>query len=172
MVEVSTMNAITRESSLYAIAPAAERFWEKVDVGREDDCWVWKARRDACGYGQILFQRRGLRAHRLSWELKNGAIPRGMLVCHRCDNPPCVNPAHLFLGTHTDNMRDMRRKGRGRTPALEWERHPACKLHRCHVEAIRRLDESGVFSRSEIAELFETTSGNIGLIVRGVTWKR
>jgi len=90
-----------------------ERFWAKVD--RTDDCWLWTACRTTHGYGQFRPERsRGAQAHRVAWELTNGPIPAGMLVLHRCDNPPCVNPAHLFLGTQSDNMRDMYAKGRGR----------------------------------------------------------
>lgn len=91
-----------------------DRFWSKVADGAEDECWEWQASRGSTGYGQFAMWPRGMvKAHRFAWELTNGAIPPGMFVCHRCDNPLCVNPGHLFLGSHDDNMRDMWTKGRG-----------------------------------------------------------
>lgn len=93
--------------------PLADRFWEKVDRGEE--CWTWKPEfsRNPGGYGMFT-PRHGARvgAHRISWELANGPIPPGMFVLHHCDNPPCVRPDHLWLGTHLDNMADMKAKGR------------------------------------------------------------
>lgn len=92
--------------------PIAERFWPRVDkaVGQGPDgtCWEWTASRNGDGYG---FSNHTM-AHRVSWEIHNGSIPNGLCVLHRCDNPPCVNPAHLFLGTKKDNAADMSAKGR------------------------------------------------------------
>lgn len=83
-----------------------ETFWSKVD--KTGECWVWVAGRFVTGYG--AYRNQG--AHRVSWGLMNGPIPAGLFVLHRCDNPPCVRPDHLFLGTHTDNMHDKVAKGR------------------------------------------------------------
>lgn len=96
--------------------PLAERFWAKVD--KSGNCWTWTAFKNPKGYGLMgHVQADGNQmAHRVSWVMANGEIPAGMLVLHRCDNPSCVRPDHLFLGTAQDNADDMMRKGRGYFP--------------------------------------------------------
>ena len=88
------------------------RFWSKVE--KTDGCWIWNAGifRSGLGYGAFKYESRRVVAHRFAWLLSYGPVPPGMLVCHRCDNPLCVRPDHLFLGTHTDNMRDRNAKCR------------------------------------------------------------
>lgn len=112
-----------------------DRFWARVD--KSGECWVWTGAALPAGYGRWKGAHRLVYAHRFSWELANGPIPDGMLVCHRCDNPPCVRPDHLFLGTPTDNIRDMNAKGRGRAGD---RRREFCR------KGLHRMAESAVMS--------------------------
>lgn len=92
------------------LLPIQVRFWKYVDKKGENECWEWNRSKYPNGYGRIGKHY----AHRFSWILTNGEIPNGLHVCHSCDNPPCVNPKHLWLGTVADNMHDRDSKGRGR----------------------------------------------------------
>lgn len=107
-----------------------ERFWSKVDQHGEYDCWPWLAARDRKGYGwfRIASAMRG--SHRMAWELTHGSIPHGLCVLHHCDNPGCVNPAHLFLGTRADNNADRDAKGRQGAPKGDRNGSRTCPEHR------------------------------------------
>ena len=100
----------------YKAHSLSERYWAKVDKRSPDECWPWLGTKDKDGYGSIrpAPDKNSERAHRVGYELKHGPMPKGMLVCHSCDNPPCQNPAHWFIGTNDDNMADMVAKGRHR----------------------------------------------------------
>lgn len=94
-------------------ADVIEQLWSKVDQsGGPDACWPWTGRVDRCGYGQLWAVGRRWQAHRLAYQVNTGAAPGAMCVCHSCDSPPCCNPAHLWIGTHADNVVDRSRKGR------------------------------------------------------------
>jgi hypothetical protein len=118
-----------------------EDVWRYVQVGEPDECWPWTAAKRRRGYGTFTLARRNYVAHRIVYQVATGVDPGDRLVCHTCDNPPCCNPAHLFLGTHTDNVRDMLTKGRGRPP--HGTRHHGAKLTEEDVREIRRRAATG-----------------------------
>lgn len=143
------------------------RFWSKVQRG--DGCWLWAAKsKDWDGYGLFSLGGRSVRAHRLAWELENGPIPDGQVVCHRCDNPPCVNPDHLFLGTPRDNFRDCLAKGRYSPKGTG---NAAAKLSEEDIAKIRNLYASGGWSQQGIANIFGVHQTAISAVVRGKRWR-
>lgn len=149
----------------------AERFWKFVDKAA-GDCWNWTGYRNAKGYGVIgsFRDRKNASAHRASWLLLRGDIPAGLSVLHRCDNPPCVNPDHLFLGTAADNRADMLAKGRA--VILRGERNGRAKLTRGDVEALRAEYVPGtkrVIAR--LADDFGISPEQVRNIVSGRHWR-
>lgn len=124
-----------------SLPPApATRFWPKVRQG--EGCWEWLAHCDSDGYGWFWLDGRNYGAHVVAWKLANGAIPEGLCVLHRCDNPPCVNPDHLFLGTVADNNADRAAKGRSAKtkPNAQGRRKPrrACSVEGCSEPFLAR----------------------------------
>ena len=141
----------------------AERFnanW----VANEHGCHVWQPPKKGAGYGSMRYNGKDQLAHRIAWQEKYGAIPEGMCVCHKCDNPACVNPDHLFLGTHADNMRDMTSKGRH--PYRYGEDHARAKLTNEQVRHIRSLRESS----NVLARLFGVSKRTILNVRHGYTY--
>lgn len=147
-----------------------ERFADKVDRRGPDECWEWQGSRYPNGYGQFGAGGTHTGAHRASWELAHGPIPEGLFVLHHCDNPPCVNPAHLFLGTQTDNLRDAARKGRLTGGGPLGERHGRAKLTEAAVLEIRRRYREAGETQAELGSAFGVVQTNVGRIVRGETW--
>jgi hypothetical protein len=148
--------------------------WKTLDerlelhVHRTSTCWIWIGNRSHQGYGTTTIDQSPRMAHRLWWSKVNGPIPKGMFVCHKCDNPSCVNPAHLFLGTPKDNSQDMVRKGRVNRPI--GDRHPQAKLRNCDVREIRRLSLTGL-THTDLGKRYGVCASSICLMVSGKTWK-
>jgi hypothetical protein len=152
------------------------RFLTKVGAVLENGCHPWVGATRG-GYGVIGeggTSKRMLYAHRVAWELANWPVPDGLCVCHRCDNPGCVNPKHLFLGIHRENMHDMLRKGRNRykIPALrQGESCSAAKLTENDVRKIRDAHDNQHISQYRLAKQFGVGATCIGKIVRRESWK-
>ena len=143
--------------------PISDRFWERVSIGKENECWEWTGAKNTAGYGQIKHNRYQIGAHRIAWLLENGSLPKGKLVCHHCDNPSCVNQRHLFLGTHKDNMLDKTRKGRNGIPKGEDSVH--CRLTDKQINRIRILYSLPKVSQLMLAETFGVVQQHISRII-------
>lgn len=148
-----------------------KEFLAKIDTsGGADACWPWTGARNACGYGSLNRQGKTLSAHRVAYERSFGIIPDGLHVLHRCDNPPCCNPDHLYAGTHADNMRDKSERGRARTLPRPGELSPTAKLDDGTVWLIRALAAQGA-QKKDIAQVVGVNRTTVDLVVRRVTWK-
>jgi len=132
-------------------------------------CWIWQGSKTKDGYG-VLGHGRGkqLRAHRAAYMVKHGDIPQNVFVCHKCDNPLCINTDHLFLGTAKDNTQDMIQKKRRAN--LSGENHPSAKLDNEKIELIRTYRKKGMLL-AEIAKIFDVTFQTVSHICRGKAWK-
>lgn len=137
---------------------AQERFWRRVN--KTDSCWLWTGTKNSAGYGRLVVGGIKKAAHRYSYELHNGPVPEGLFVCHHCDVKPCVNPAHLYAGTHADNMRDASERGLLSVPKVQHKQcrrghvydllnsnwyngYPQCRLCRRERKAASRASSSG-----------------------------
>lgn len=148
----------------------AARFWPKVDRRGADECWPWLASKDRHGYGHISAGRRGkspLKAYRVSYELANGPIPEGLHVRHTCDNPHCVNPAHLLVGTAADNVADRMNRGRFNSAVIA---NLQCSWRRAfsedEVEQIKTLAAANM-SQRQIGRMFNVHASTVALYLKG-----
>lgn len=143
----------------------AERlaFWSNPDP--DSDCILWAAALNNDGYGSVYWEGKCRKAHRMAWQAVHGPIPEGMCVCHRCDRPSCVNPDHLFLGTHRDNMHDMLKKGR--RASTIGSKCPSALLTESVVRDIL-LDPR---KQRDIAKAFGVSKSTVGAIKARVSWK-
>ena len=144
---------------------AVVRFWSH--VSKTEACWTWTGRvNDKSGYGRMGIGGKAILAHRISYELINGPIPRGVFICHHCDNPSCVNPSHLFAGSSADNMRDAAAKGR----TSSGERRNNSKLTDKTVLAARRERRDGA-RFDELGRRYGVHIHTIYRAVVGLTWR-
>ena len=157
-------------------------FWCKVDIKEEADCWNWTASTNKQGYGRFRYQGKKVGAHRLSWQIANGDIPEGLCVLHRCDNPKCCNPKHLFVGTRSDNMQDMVLKGRKHlfvgednyfsthTFPQNGETNPQSKLQEDQVINIRKLFLGGT-PQPKIGDIYGISQTHVSNICSNKRWR-
>jgi len=149
-----------------------ERFWSKVD--KSGDCWEWMAGKSNNGYGYFSLRGKTVQAHRVSWELHSGEIPKGdgyhgTCVLHTCDNRGCVNPKHLFLGTAKDNTSDMVEKGRANGP--KGERNSGNKLTETDIINIRKIYAWRLATQKTLGILFNVGQAQVSRIVHSKRWR-
>jgi hypothetical protein len=157
--------------------PLTERFWEKVNkdgpvsehVQHVGQCWTWTGSTNQHVYGTISVHRKSILAHRVSWSLHFGDCPDGLCVLHVCDNPTCVNPMHLFLGSHQDNMADKSQKNR--CADASGSKNPRAVLTESDVQAIRHARSLGAISAYVLADQYGVSPSTIWRALRANTWR-
>lgn len=170
MAEAALIKSITATNESFRCndaTPLMTRFEQRLIFGASE-CWYWAGHVDDTGYGRIV----GLgenKAHRVAYRLFKGSIPEGMKVLHRCDTRCCVNPDHLFLGTQADNVRDMREKGRGKSPGLSGIRNPMARATPEMAAKIRNEAADGV-KQIDLSRKYGLSPMTVSRIVRRKSW--
>lgn len=151
------------------VRPAMDRFLDKAMPEPNSGCWLWIGSTESSfGYGKFRLEGKSINAHRASWILHFGAIPDGLFVCHKCDNPSCVNPYHLFLGDSDANNKD--RAAKGRTAVRVGEANNKTKLNSETVLRMRELFQFGV-NISDVARYFSCDVRTVFDVCKRKTWK-
>lgn len=140
-----------------------EKFEKKINKTTDDKCWLWLGSIGNHSYGRLWFNGKRYLAHRLSWIIYKGEIPKNKCVCHKCDNPLCVNPEHLFIGTHDENMKDMSKKGRVRFVSI---------LDESSVRDIKMKYRAGGNTYGDLAKAYKVSKICIEKILLGKRWKK
>lgn len=171
----STPHRYTRS---YPPRPLADRFWKK--VRKSDDCWTWTGARNPRGYGILAYppeqpgaKAKQTTAHRISWELHFGPAAPDQVVCHKCDNPACVRPDHLFVGTQAENLADASRKNRlvGNRGIFKGSANVQSKLTEGDVRNIRKRYALGGITHKILAREYGVSKGLVGAIITRRAWK-
>lgn len=148
-----------------------DSFYSKINIGSDDECWEWAAYTDNDGYGRFSYYHQGKEvckgAHRISYELRKGPIPKGMCICHKCNNPSCCNPDHLYAGTQKDNWKDMVDSGTA-TLVKDPSKNPKAKLSWEDVEQIRNSNDTQV----NLGKKYGVSQANISAILLNKSWVR
>lgn len=161
---------------------AAQRFWMKVEQVSPEECWPWNGSKNKKGYGEFFLDGKVQKSHRVAWRHQYGPVPAGLFVLHHCDNPSCVNPKHLFLGTASDNMQDALRKGRLRPLITSGQSHfksghsprgedaGGAKLTELQAVELLNLRKAGV-GTLELSRRFGINRSTVQRIINGEYWK-
>lgn len=162
----------------YTLEQRINQFWSKVNkdcsvpahMPQLGSCWEWTKSCCRDGYGHFYLNSRLQGTHRVSWQIAFGEIPQNMMVLHKCDNRKCVNPSHLFLGTHMDNTID--KLSKGREAKVKGEKNGCHKLTWIQVDEIRKQYKKGHISQRQLAEIYGVVQTTIGGVLRGKYWKQ
>lgn len=148
-----------------------DRFFSRFEQGEKEKCWEWQGGQGNNGYGRLKINKKNFKAHRISFALFNGYLDSSKVCCHSCDNPVCVNPHHLWLGTHLENMKDRDKKGRCKSDHLFTQTLKTRKLTQEDVIWMRANYSPNTWSVNKLAKKFQVCRNTIQQALKGKTWK-